>query len=83
MHWQHYSGPTTEDQLVVASSSGKQHQWERGFEAHQASCLHQPNMFANDLCRSDNSGITLQGNAFVPVRMLRVGHYIHMGERLL
>ena len=80
MRCQHYYGLTTEDKLVVASSSGKQHKWQRGFEAHQTSCIHQPHMFTNDLCRPDDTGITFKENASAHVLLFRVGDYLHVGE---
>ena len=83
MRGQHSHRATAQDQPVLASASGQQHQRQGGPQAHQAPRPHQPDLPADDLRRSDDPGLTFQEDAPVPVRIHGVGDHLHVGERLL
>ena len=83
LHCEHRPGPSSNDQHVVAPSSGKQQQRPRGPEAYQTSHMDQPLVCAVNLRGPHHPGISVKEYAIVHVRMLRVDDNIHVGQRLL
>ena len=59
LHREHPPGPSSNDQHVMAPSSGKQQQRPRGPEAHQTSRVDQPLLCADDLCGHYHPGLSV------------------------